>query len=257
MNKKKMPIGFFDSGVGGISVLKEAVKLMPNEHYIYFGDSKNAPYGIKEVEEVKALTYKAVEFLIEKGAKAIVIACNTATSAAVRALRITYPNIPIIGIEPAVKPAVKLGRKGPVIIMATPMTLKEKKLKVLMDKYKDEAEMVSMPCPDLVEFVESGKVDGEEVESYLRKQFKNYLDKDIAAVVLGCTHYPFVGKVIDKILEGKVPIIDGGLGTSKELQRQLKELDLINDSNEKGEIEIFNSSEDSNQIEISKILLGK
>ena len=137
MNKKKMPIGFFDSGVGGISVLKEAVKLMPNEHYIYFGDSKNAPYGIKEVEEVKALTYKAVEFLIEKGAKAIVIACNTATSAAVRALRITYPNIPIIGIEPAVKPAVKLGRKGPVIIMATPMTLKEKKLKVLMDKYKD------------------------------------------------------------------------------------------------------------------------
>lgn len=257
MNKKKMPIGFFDSGVGGLSVLREAVKLMPNEHYIYFGDSKNAPYGIKDVEEVKALTYKAVEFLIEKGAKAIVIACNTATSAAVRALRITYPNIPIIGIEPAVKPAVELRRKGPVIIMATPMTLREKKLKLLMDKYKDEAEMVSMPCPELVEFVEAGKVDGEEVENYLRNKFENYLNKDIAAVVLGCTHYPFVRDVLDRILEGKVPIIDGGLGTSKELRRQLSELELLNDIDEEGEIKIYNSLDDDKQIEISRMLLRK
>ena len=142
-----MPIGFFDSGVGGLSVLREAVKLMPNEHYVYFGDSKNAPYGVKKVEEIKDLTYKAVEFLIEKGAKAIVVACNTATSAAVASLRVTYPSIPIIGIEPAVKPAVELNRPGAIIIMATPVTLKEKKFKNLIAKYGDKAEVVSMPSP--------------------------------------------------------------------------------------------------------------
>ena len=148
-----MPIGFFDSGVGGLSVLREALKLMPNENYIYFGDSINAPYGVRNVDEVKDLTYKAVEFLLDKGAKAIVIACNTATSAAVASLRISYPNIPLVGIEPAVKPAVKLNTNKKVIIMATPMTIKEKKFNNLMNRFKEEAEIVPMPCAGLMEFV--------------------------------------------------------------------------------------------------------
>lgn len=256
MNKKNMPIGFFDSGVGGLSVLRETVKLMPNEHYIYFGDSKNAPYGVRTVEEVRELTCKAVEFLIEQGAKAIVIACNTATSAAVAFLRSTYPSIPIIGIEPAVKPAVKLNRKGPIIIMATPVTLKEKKFKNLIAKYQDDAEIISMPCPELVEYVESGDIKGDGVRKYLENKFSNFNKEDIGSVVLGCTHYPFVKEVLREIIGTDIPIIDGGLGTSKELQRKLAESDMLTDSKEKGNIKIYNSSDDKKLIEISNKLLN-
>ena len=135
---KNNPIGFFDSGVGGLSVLREAISIMPNENYIFFGDSKNAPYGTKSVEEVKKLRFKTAEFMMEKKVKAIVVACNTATSAAIDDLREKYKDIPVIGIEPALKPAVKLNRKGNIIIMATPMTLREHKFVNLMDKYKDQ-----------------------------------------------------------------------------------------------------------------------
>lgn len=256
MNKKNMPIGFFDSGVGGISVLREAVKLMPNEHYIYFGDSKNAPYGVKKVDEIKDLTYKAVDFLLEKGAKAIVIACNTATSAAVASLRVTYPSIPIIGIEPAVKPAVELHKEGLIIIMATPLTLKEKKFKNLVSKYDDRDKIISMPCPELVEFVESGNVNGQEVKEYLEKKFEVYKDQKIASVVLGCTHFPFVKDIIKEIVGEDVAVIDGGLGTSKELRRQLNQLDIITDESEKGYVKIYNSSDDEKMIELSEMLLN-
>lgn len=250
-----MPIGFLDSGVGGISVLREAIKLMPNEHFIFFGDSKNAPYGVKSVEEIKELTYKDVEFLLSKGCKAIVIACNTATSAAVASLRATYPNIPIIGIEPAVKPAVEMHRQGVVIIMATPVTLAEKKFNNLMSRYDEEAEIIPMPCPDLVEFVESGKIKGKEVEEYIREKFSEFKDKEIATIVLGCTHYPFVKETIQKVVGKDVPIIDGGFGTSKELKRQLIENDLLNTNCHKGKVEIYNSSEEQDMIKLSKELL--
>ncbi|MBM6837465.1 aspartate/glutamate racemase family protein, partial [Clostridium saudiense] len=129
MNKKEMPIGFLDSGLGGISVLREALKIMPNENYIYFGDSKNAPYGTKTKKEIRDLTFNTVEFLLEKGAKGIVVACNTATSAAVAELRLVYPDIPLVGIEPAIKPAVELSKKGNILMMATPMTVKQDKFK--------------------------------------------------------------------------------------------------------------------------------
>ena len=256
MDINNSPIGFFDSGVGGLSVLKEALKIMPTENYIYFGDSKNAPYGVKKVEEVKDLTYKAVEFLIDKGAKAIVIACNTATSAAVASLRVTYPSMPIVGIEPAVKPAVEFNRKGSIIIMATPMTLKEKKFKHLISKYEDRADIVSMPCPELVEYVESGNTTGSDVKEYLERKFEEYKKQGIAAVVLGCTHYPFVKDLIKEVVGDDIPVVDGGFGTSKELRRQLKEADLLTDSTEQGNVEIFNSSDDNNMIEISERLLN-
>ncbi|MBD7910882.1 MULTISPECIES: glutamate racemase [Clostridium] len=250
-----MPIGFFDSGVGGLSVLREAIKLLPNEHFIYFGDSKNAPYGVKKVEEVRELTHKAVEFLIDKGAKAIVIACNTATSAAISTLRETYTSMPVIGIEPALKPAVKLHRDGAVVIMATPVTLQEKKFINLMEKYKDESEIVSMPCPGLVEFIEKGNIDGEEVRQYLEEKFKIYKNIEIGSIVLGCTHYPFVKNLIKDILGYDVPIIDGGFGTSKELKRKLEELKVLSGSEEKGDVKIYNSLEGDNIIKISNKLL--
>lgn len=255
MDKRNKPIGFFDSGVGGLSVLKEAIKLMPNEDYIYFGDSKNAPYGVKKLEDVKELTYSAVEYLIERGAKALVIACNTATSAAVAALRITYPYIPIVGIEPAIKPAVRLKREGAIIIMATPMTLSLKKFNNLLDKYKKDTKIIPMPCAGLVEYIENGDLNGSEVKNYLECKFRSYNNEKIAALVLGCTHYPFVSDTLKEIVGGDVPIIDGGMGTAKEIQRRIIEANLNSTSEKIGKVEIYNSMESERMIDISKRLL--
>lgn len=256
MNIKNRPIGFFDSGVGGLSVLKEAISVMPNEDYIFFGDSKNAPYGTREVDDVKRLSFNIADFLAEKNVKAIVVACNTATSAAIEDLRNKYKDIPVIGIEPALKPAVKLERKGNIIIMATPMTLKEKKFKSLMDKYKDSCSIIPMPCPKLVEFVEHGILEGKELEDYLREKFAPYINEDIAAVVLGCTHFPFVRETLAKIVGNDVPLIDGGLGTSYELQRKLDEKGNLTDSDKKGNIEIYNSTNDNKIIDFCYNLIN-
>lgn len=250
-----MPIGFFDSGVGGLSVMREALKIMPNENYIYLGDSINAPYGIKSVEEVKNLTFKAVEFLLNKGVKGIAIACNTATSAAVAELRIKYPDLPLVGIEPALKPAVELHKEGKILIMATSMTLKEQKFHRLMKKYEDIAEIVPLPCPGLVEFVEAGKLEGEEVETYLRDKLATYKNDKISSIVLGCTHYPFIKNSLYKILGEDILIIDGGLGTSKELKRRLENKDLLNKKNNKGSIEIINTLNKKEIIDLSYELL--
>ncbi|WP_368239272.1 glutamate racemase [Clostridium tertium] len=257
MENKNRPIGFFDSGVGGLSVMKEAIQVMPNENYIYFGDSKNAPYGVKSVEEVRDLTFKAVEFLLNKGVKGIAIACNTATSAAVADLRKVYPDLPLVGIEPALKPAVELNKDGNILIMATSMTLKEEKFNRLMSRYKDRASIIPVPCPGLVEFIESGKLDGKEVEEYLFEKMNTYNGGKIASIVLGCTHYPFIKDTLVKIIGKDITIIDGGLGTAKELRRRLREKNLLTESKENGTIEIINSSNKNEVIDLSYRLLNK
>ncbi|WP_291650249.1 glutamate racemase [Clostridium sp.] len=257
MDNKNRPIGFFDSGVGGLSVMKEAIQVMPNENYIYFGDSKNAPYGVKSVEEVRDLTFKAVEFLLNKGVKGIAIACNTATSAAVADLRKVYPDLPLVGIEPALKPAVELNKDGNILIMATSMTLKEEKFNRLMNRYKDRASIIPVPCPGLVEFIESGKLDGEDVEEYLSEKINTYNDDKIASIVLGCTHYPFIKDALIKIIGKDITIIDGGLGTAKELRRRLNEKNLLTESKEKGTVDIINSSNKNEVIDLSYRLLKK
>lgn len=256
MNIKNSAIGFFDSGVGGLSVMREAISLMPNENYIYFGDSKNAPYGTKELSEVKNLTLSAVNFLLSKDVKAIVVACNTATSAAIEDIRSQYKDMTIIGIEPALKPAIKMNRKGNVIIMATPMTLREKKFKLLMDRYKEEASIISLPCAGLVEFIEQGKLEGEELENYLKEKFNPYLYDDISSIVLGCTHYPFVKKALANVVGKEIPLIDGGLGTAHELRRKLMETNLLNDSKEKGNIVVYNSINDNKIVDFCYNLIN-
>ena len=166
MSTDNRPIGVLDSGLGGISVLRELVKLMPGEDFIYYGDSANAPYGTRTPEEVIDLTKKDVEFLLERGAKAIVVACNTATSVAIKELRAAYEEIlPVIGIEPALKPAVKAKEHSKVVVMATPMTLSQTKFNSMMHIYEDDANIIKMPCPGLVEYIESGVLDGPVLDS--------------------------------------------------------------------------------------------
>lgn len=257
MDNKNRPIGFFDSGVGGLSVMKEAIKIMPNENYIYFGDSKNAPYGVKTVEEVRDLTFKAVDLLLNRGVKGIAIACNTATSAAVADLRKIYPDLPLVGIEPALKPAVELNKDGNILIMATSMTLKEEKFNKLMNRYKDRASIIPVPCPGLVEFIESGKLEGEDLEEYLLEKINTYNNGKIASIVLGCTHYPFIRNTLIKLIGRDVTIIDGGLGTARELRRRLNEKNLLTESEKEGTIEIINSLDKSEIVDLSYRLINE
>ena len=250
MDKKYEAIGVLDSGLGGLSVLREAIKIMPSENFIYYGDSKNAPYGVKNSEQVKKLTFDVVEYLLCRGVKGIMVACNTATSAAVAELRIKYTDIPIVGIEPALKPAANSSKEGKILVMATPMTLKEVKFHKLLDRYRDMREIEPVPCGGLMEYVEQGILEGEELDAYLREKLEPFMDTKISSIVLGCTHYPFVRSAIAKVVGQDIDIIDGSLGTSRELMRRLKEKDLLNDSMEKGTIEMINSSNKKELIDL-------
>ena len=238
---KNSPIGVFDSGVGGISVLKELVNLMPNENFIYLGDSKNAPYGTKSTEEIKELTVANAKLLKDKGVKAIVIACNTATSAGGKKVR-ELLDIPVIGIEPALKPAALMKENAKIAVMATPLTLRLEKFANLMERFDENAVIYTVECPEIVGFVEKGILEGKDIENCIRKYFKPLKDVKLDGIVLGCTHYPFVKDVIKKVVGEDVKLFDGGQGTAKELLRRLKEKNLLSDRKLKGKVEFINSS---------------
>ena len=253
-DKALCPIGVLDSGVGGISVLRELVKLLPGEDFLYYGDSANAPYGTKEAGEVIRLTMKAADFLLKKEAKALVVACNTATSAAIPILRETYPEIPIIGIEPALKPAV-LGKDHPnVFVMATPMTLQREKFSNMMHAYEKTAHITKVPCEGLVELIEKGTLDGEELVSYLKEKFAPYEKEKIDAVVLGCTHYPLIKEVICRVLP-HAAIYDGGYGTAKQTKKRLEESGLLSPRQKGGKVLFFNSKGTDEILALCKTLL--
>ena len=223
MSQPLDPIGMFDSGVGGISVLREAVRMLPRERFIFYGDTKNAPYGTKTPEQVRALARHVVETLVEQGAKAIVIACNTATSAAAAALRTEYA-LPIIGMEPALKPAARLHQDGIVLSLATPGTIAGEKYAHLYALYGQGVE--SLPCKGLMEFAERGEMDSPGLHAYLDALFAPYAGKRIEAIVLGCTHYVFLRAAIARHFPG-VPLIDGNEGTVRQLIRRLDTLGLL------------------------------
>ncbi len=248
-----LPIGVFDSGVGGVSVLRHMLALMPNENYIYLGDSKNAPYGTKSHEEILMCASKCADYLISKGIKILVVACNTATSVCIDSLRQKYRDINVVGIEPALKPAVMTGGFPTVAVMATPLTLKEQKFDKLMKQYSSESTIIPMPCPGLMEIVEDGKADSDECREYLKNIFKG-IDK-LDAVVLGCTHYPFVSAVI-KSLYPDAEIFDGGEGTARQVQRLLAKDNLLTSSKTKGNVIFENTLSDEKVNELAKKLLN-
>ena len=228
MDEMQRPIGVFDSGVGGISVLRELVALMPNENFIFYGDSKNAPYGTKTLEEVRKLTLADAEYLRSRNVKALVVACNTATSAAIHILREKYQKeIPVIGIEPALKPAVSVKENSRVLVMATPMTLREKKFHNLMQKFQDQAEIISLPCPGLVEFVERGELSGEALEHFLKNLFAPYQERKVDAVVLGCTHYPLIKPLIFSELGANIRLVDSAIAVAEKLSCSLAQAGLL------------------------------
>ena len=252
MNKKNLPIGVFDSGLGGISVLKELMQLMPEEHYLYFGDSANAPYGTRTTEEVIILTLNAAARLYERGIKALVVACNTATAAAITQIREEYPNLIVVGIEPALKMATDRFPRGHVGIMATQVTLREEKLEHLVGRFPDVT-VEKIPAPGLVELVEQGKTQSEETEALLRNILKPYVGQ-LDAIVLGCTHYPFVKDTVQKILGEGVVVLDGGAGTARQTKRLLEERGLLRSG--EGSLKMENSSGKKELLERGMALLN-
>ena len=250
MNSKS-PIGVFDSGMGGISVLATLKQAMPNEDLIYFGDSKYNPYGTKTKEEITKRCIEICDVFMAYDVKAIVIACNTATSACVSFLRKKYP-IDIIGMEPALKVACTKGSRQKIAVWATNLTLSEKKFSTLMEKFENEHDIRKIPCPKLVRIVEEDDLDNdtrvnEALHEYLNASNINSLD----SIVLGCTHFVFYKKKLQEMAGPSIEIIDGNEGTVHHLQEVLKQKNLLN--NEGGSIEWKNTLEE--KIELSKRLL--
>ena len=257
MNRQELPIAVIDSGVGGISVLRELCALMPGEDFIYFGDSKNAPYGSRSRLEVLELTRSNLELLKAYGIKALVVACNTATSAAVRILREENPDLVIVGIEPAIKPPADELDHPRVLVMATPLTLNEEKFHRLVERYAAREEVIPLPCPRLAELIESGELDSPELDQYIQDLLAPYKNGKIDALVLGCTHYPHVKDKIARHIDPNVKIYDGGVGTARHTQRLLAQAGLLNPQTEHSTTRILNSSEDNKYIELSKKLLWR
>lgn len=254
MNQRNDYIAVFDSGVGGISVLRHLLRLMPGERFVYFGDSANAPYGTRTTRDVRDLTLAAAEKLTkEYPLKALVVACNTATAAAVKELRAAYPELVIIGIEPALKVAADHFPGGRVGVMATQVTLREEKFDTLLHRFHQECTIAKIPAPGLVELVERGIVDGPEMTSLLQGILAPYVGK-LDALVLGCTHYPFAERAIAGILGPETALLEGGGGTARETRRRLAEKDLLRQG--PGEITVLNSKQDPAKIALSYELLN-
>lgn len=252
MNTKKDYIAVFDSGVGGLSVLRHLRRRLPGERFLYYGDSANAPYGTRSREEVRDLTFAAVEKIMAHGIKALVLACNTATSAAVADLRRAYSDLIIIGIEPALKLAAERFPGGNIGVMATPMTLREEKFADLLHRFGETSRVYKLPAPGLVELVESGLGDSPEMDALLGKLLGPYRDR-LDAVVLGCTHYPFAAAAISRALGEKTVLLDGGEGTARETRRRLSAAGLLAEA--QGELVIRNSLPGEEIIKLSYCLL--
>ena len=230
-------IGFFDSGVGGVSVLHEAHRLMPNENYLFFGDNRNAPYGTRPLEEIRALSAAGIARLLDRGVKAIVIACNTATSAYADILRAAHPELPIIGMEPELKPAHYARHGGKVIVLATDATLHLEKFTRLMAQYGDD--VIPVVGEGLVELVEDGRAHTPEAEACVRALLSPYAGEQIDAVVLGCTHYPYLRSHISAVFPG-ARLFDGRDGTALRLRSLLETYGLRSDERP-GTIEYLSS----------------
>lgn len=235
MNKN--PIGIFDSGMGGISVLAEAKKQLPSENFIYFGDNAFAPYGTKEPHAIQERCVFICNLLIQKGCKAIVIACNTATSVAGKHLRELY-SIPIVGMEPALKPAYLKHPEESIAVLATPLTLQLEKFQNLMQLYGKNTYPV--PCPELVKFIENNTANKEELNTYLMQQIQQNMPNAPSAIVLGCTHFIFIKNIL-QTLYPHCDIVDGHYGTVQQLQRKLQEHTALACNNDSPYLEMLSS----------------
>src|SRR5438309_8404238 len=208
------PIGVFDSGAGGLTILSALRRELPCENYVYFGDTAHCPYGMRSDSEIIELSQRACQFLIEQGAKLIVVACNTASQAALNTLRASF-SIPFVGVVPAVKPAARATKKGRIGIAATNQAAKALYLRQLIDEFAEGILAYAVGCPELVTLVERGELDGPVVEEIVRQALQPVLEQDVDVIVLGCTHFPALRPVIERVAGNQVQIIDSGAAIAR------------------------------------------
>jgi len=236
------PIGVFDSGVGGLSVVMEIQRLLPQEDILYLADGANFPYGDKPAERIRQLALGAAGFLIERGAKLVVVACNTASTAALAALRETY-QVPFVGMVPAIKPASAATRRGRVGVIATAATVQAEVLEELVTQFASGVKVFTQPCPGLVDLVEQGQFDSVQARNLLRQYLDPLLREDIDILVLGCTHYPFLKPLISEMVGGGVTIVDTGLPVARQVERVLLAQELDRQSGVPGRVTYFTSGD--------------
>jgi glutamate racemase len=239
------PLGVFDSGIGGISILLEIRKVLPSENILYFADSAHCPYGDKPVEDIRARTLAITEFLIGQGAKAVVVACNTACSAGLDQVRKENPGTPIIGVEPAVKPAHEISGNGRIGILSTSLTLSGGKFSMLVEKFGDGIHLYTQPSSGLADLVEAGKIHAPETRALLEKYLNPLLEQGIDTLILGCTHYPFLKPVIEDICGSGIRLLDTGEAVARQTGRVLESRGLRNSDGGRGTVTFFTTGDPS------------
>jgi glutamate racemase len=220
------PIGIFDSGVGGLSVLKSIRHLLPKEEIIFVADQAHVPYGPRPLEEVRAFSQQITQFLIGEGARLIVVACNAASAAALHHLRAVFPDIPFVGMEPAVKPAAETTHSGVVGVLATPATFQGALYASVIERFAQGVKVIQDTCPGLVAQIEAGHLNGKETRAILEKALQPMLAEGIDTIVLGCTHYPFVIPLIEEITGPGVRVIDPAPAIARQVRRVMEERGL-------------------------------
>lgn len=221
------PIGLFDSGIGGLTAAYAIIRELPHEQILYFGDNAHLPYGPQPAEIIRIYSAKATQFLLDQGCKAIVIACNTATAAALNYLRQQWPDVLFIGMEPAVKPGALATRTGKVGVLATAGTFKSQRYASLMHRFAKDVKLLENPCAGLVERIEAGQLNGPETEAFLRGILEPMLAAGADTFVLGCTHYPFVQPLIKKVVGPEATVINPAPAIARQLRRVLEERQLL------------------------------
>lgn len=254
--KAEAPIGVFDSGVGGLTILSALRQELPGESYIYFGDTAHCPYGTRSEAEIIDLSVRISRFLIEQGVKLIVVACNTASQAALAALRATFPLIPFVGVVPAVKPAARATKKGRIGIVATNQAAKATYLRQLIDEFAGGIQAFAIGCPELVTLVEDGQFDGPLVEETVRHALEPILREDIDVIVLGCTHFPALRPVIERVATRQVQVIDSGSAIARRTRYVLDTEMLIQPDMTPGELRVWCSGDAEKFSTIASELLG-
>jgi glutamate racemase len=243
MSEPKQPLGVFDSGVGGLSVLRAIHVLMPAESVLYFADQDHVPYGSRSLEQVRDFSEAITVFLLERGAKLIVVACNTASAAALHFLRERFPSVPFVGMEPAIKPAAEQTHSGVVAVLATPATFQGELYASVVERFASDVQILQHTCPGLVEQIETGNLNGEETRAILEEALLPMLDRGIDTVVLGCTHYPFVIPLIQEIVGDSVRVVDPAPAVTRQVKRLLVAGGILNQVHGDASIRYYTSGE--------------
>ena len=253
----QQPIGIFDSGVGGLSVLRAIQQLLPHENLLYVGDQVHIPYGPRPKAKIREFAFEITSFLLKQGAKLIVVACNTASAAALVELRQNFPQMPFVGMEPAVKPAAETTHTGKVGVLATPTTFSGDLYASVVERFAKNVEIFQDTCPGLVESIETGDIQGNEPRQILEKALHPMLTEGIDTIVMGCTHYPFVIPLIQTITGPEVRIIDPAPAIARQTQRLLERYQILNPQQETGCLQYFTSDDAQKFTALLPVLLGQ